>query len=251
MGQDRSHHINLAAEPPTRQWYQSPVGQDVKSVITAFIDNHKQFMTYDWDKVESNDKAVGQTINYLSGTDSRYDHLMNPPEGMPDTRYRSIKDHMMSYLFEKISKESPLARQVLNEHGSFGKEQTNSSTKQSVPLTNMNQDASPEKKISIDVKQQPPVIRKLNFPDQQQSTDSSPEKPFYTTKQKDAAKRYFSQMIEDYPEFFIPFVAKREQAKRAKVEADRLQKESDEDMAKCLKFDDQEPLYDIQGLEDK
>jgi len=29
-------------------------------------------------------------------------------------------------------------------------------------------------------------------------------------------------MIEDYPEFFIPFVAKREQAKRAKVEADRL-----------------------------
>ena len=56
-------------------------------------------------------------------------------------------------------------------------------------------------------------------------------------------------MIDNYPEQFIPFIVKREKAKQARFEADRLQKESDEEMRNCLTLYDNEPLYDILDLE--
>ena len=56
-------------------------------------------------------------------------------------------------------------------------------------------------------------------------------------------------MIDDYPEFFLKYVVKREQAKRAKKEAARLQKECDDCMKNCLEICDQEVDYNVDDLE--
>ena len=56
-------------------------------------------------------------------------------------------------------------------------------------------------------------------------------------------------MIDDYPGMFRPFILKREKAKRARIEADRLEKESDDEMKRMFKLYDREPLYDVADLE--
>ena len=91
-------------------------------------------------------------------------------------------------------------------------------------------------------------MKKLRLGDDEHESELSPEQQPPTDIKKNAAKRYFSQMIDDYPDTFISFIVKREKAKLARIDADRLQKESDEEMKNCLTLYDNEPLYDIQDL---
>ena len=57
-------------------------------------------------------------------------------------------------------------------------------------------------------------------------------------------------MIDQYPDDFAKFIAKREKAKRMRKEADALWKEAENHMNMCLGFFDDEPLYPIPALAD-
>ena len=81
-------------------------------------------------------------------------------------------------------------------------------------------------------------------------SSSSPEQQDPIKDQKEELKRYFSKMVDTYPDDFVRFITKREKAKRLRKEADALWKQAEEEMHNCLGFDLHEPLYDISGLPD-
>ena len=55
-------------------------------------------------------------------------------------------------------------------------------------------------------------------------------------------------MIDDYPDYFMNMVHKREKVKRLRQEADMLEKEFMSDVKSCLGYFENEPQYDTDGL---
>ena len=140
-----------------------------------------------------------ESINYLSKFDDRYTNLINLNPNGSQVRFESIKDHLSDVLFVKINHQSPKAKANLICEGSFGKHQKEAITQPSdADPMNIQTDEQDD-----DLPNQPqlklPVVKHLRFADQEYASQSSPEKSDSTTTQKEALKRYFSDMIEAYP----------------------------------------------------
>ena len=63
---------------------------------------------------------------------------------MPETRLNSFKDFLDTHIFDKLVKESPTGKQVIDEHPSLGKDLNNTYTVQSSEANNGLEESSPE-----------------------------------------------------------------------------------------------------------
>jgi hypothetical protein len=143
---------------------------------------------------------------------------------------------------------TPSTKAIIQDHQTFGKDQKSSITITSSP----NQDDAPNQNQGgssfVESPEQPIVVKKLDFHDEDSNFHSSPAKEVITTKQKEALKRYFSTMIDDYPEIMLKLVSQREKAKRMRRHADAALAESDKLLFEAFKYYDDEPNYNVKDL---
>ena len=64
------------------------------------------------------------------------------------------------------------------------------------------------------------VAQKVRFNDSEQRSESPVKEVTISDEQRRALKRYFNDMIDDYPQYFVAFVQNREKIKRLKKEVD-------------------------------
>jgi len=98
---------------------------------------------------------------------------------------------------------SPSSKAIIQEHQTFGKDQKSSITIISSP--DQDDEACKHQGVdSIDESpEQPITIKKLELHDDDSNFHPSPAKEVITTMQKDELKRYFSTMVDDYPEIIL------------------------------------------------
>lgn len=152
---------------------------------------------------------------------------------------------MDTYIFDKLAKTSPTAKRVIHEHPSLGKDSNNSFKIQDTTTVGELEESPNEKGVNEETQPSSMVIKKGLFQDTETYSEPTPPKKDYTETEKKLAKRYFNDMIEEYPELVIKLIKGREKAKQAKIEADRLMKESDEEINNCLNLFDYEPLDNV------
>ena len=188
------------------------------------------------------------TIKHLGFYDPQYLTLLNLGANISHTRTKSINDHLASCLMETYDDGTPSTKVIIQDHQTFGKDPKSSITITSSP----NQDDAPNQHQGgssiVESPEQPIVVKKLDFHDEESNFHSSPAKEVITTKQKEALKRYFSTMIDDYPEIMLKLVSQREKAKRMRRHADAALAESDKLLFEAFKYYDDEPNYNVKDL---
>ena len=89
------------------------------------------------------------------------------------------------------------------------------------------------------------VVKKLRFFDEEFNNVPSEDSEDVTEVQKTALKRYFSEMVDQYPKHMALFVRDREKAKRLRLEADEWEKKAKKAMDRCFGVYEDEPLQDV------
>ena len=76
---------------PTRKWYQSPLWQNERDSVTAFITNNVSIKSLDFEDPLSFPKSVDIVFKYMIISDPRYQNFLQPNPQCDETRLDNIK----------------------------------------------------------------------------------------------------------------------------------------------------------------